>query len=411
MAVSAPMRWVSLAAVVCLSAGLSSVARAEDKPAAAPVDFIAEARELLVVGACAPGTSTKATVKADVAEAHCKRVKAAQDEYKKTWITVAAPFFKQHVPANLPKTVVYPFAGGDLSTALTVYPDADEITTLSLEPAGDVRALGKLDATQTKQSLAVVATELESLYRSNFSKTMNMISAMRGGKLPTQLIFSLSALHIHGYEPVALRYFKLDNAGELVYLTAADVARLDKIGDVSARNRGFGNVEIKFKKQGGTREQTYRHIVANLDNEHLVQWAAPVKHLKKKGRVAAMTKAASYLLSFGDFSTIRNYLLENVEWMVSDTTGVPPPYGAPLGFQYETYGGWEGSNMAAGNGSVRPHWKALWAAQPRRELAFRFGYPNNKGEGHLVFMKRGEPPAKPVKPAITKTAKPAPAKP
>ena len=31
---------------------------------------------------------------------------------------------------------------------------------------------------------------------------MNMIGAMRGGQLPTQLIFGLSALTIHGYEPV-----------------------------------------------------------------------------------------------------------------------------------------------------------------------------------------------------------------
>ena len=47
-------------------------------------------------------------------------------------------------PKDVPKVVVYPFAGGDLSTALTVYPDADEITTMSLEPAGDPRPIGVL---------------------------------------------------------------------------------------------------------------------------------------------------------------------------------------------------------------------------------------------------------------------------
>jgi len=383
--------------------GGASRVEAKELAEPTPQEFLDEAKELLVVGACADGTPTK--VKPDVVAAHCKKVKAAQDEYKKSWLSVAREFFKTNVPAGIPKTVVYPFAGGDLSTALTVFPDADEITTLALEPAGDPRALGRLTEDQIKGSLAVVATELSSLYTSNFSKTMNMIGAMRGGQLPTQLIFSLSALSMHGYEPTSLRYFKLDAAGNLVYLTSADVQRLEKLKDLGQRNRGFGNVELKFRKLGSKREQVYRHITANLDNAHLRAWPAPLKHLAKKGRVSAMTKAASYLLSFGDFGTIRKYLIDHVDWMVSDTTGVPPSYGAPAGYEYETWGEWQSSNMAAGNGAVRPIWKALYKSQLHRELKFRFGYPNGQGNGHLAIMRKAAAPTKPtLAPAPTKPA-------
>ncbi len=234
----------------------------------------------------------------------------------------------------------------------------------------------------------MVATELEYLYRSSFSKTMNMIGAMRAGQLPTQLVFSLSALHMHGYDLVGVRYFKLDNGGEIVYLTTKDVEVAEKIRDIGARNRAFGNVEIKFKKPGGKRDQIYRHIAANLDNTHLKQWAAPLKHLQKKGKVAGMTKAASYLLSYGDFSAFRDYLIANVDWMVSDTTGIPPSYGMPAGFEYETWGDWKSSNMAAGNGAVRSTWQALYQQNPGKPLSFKFGYPNGAGEGHLVITKR-----------------------
>lgn len=352
-------------------------------------DFIAEAKELLVVGACAEGTSTR--VKPAIVAAHCKSVTATQAEYKKAWITPASEFFKRLVPAGLPKTVVYPFSGGDLSTALTVYPDADEITTLSLEPAGDARALAKLPEAQIKQALGVVASELRWLYTINFSKTMNMISAMRGARLPTQLIFSLSALHIHGYEPVSVRYFKLTADGDITYLTADDIAKADKIRHVYTANVTFGNVEIRFRKIGSKREQTYRHVMANLDNKHLKAWDAPVKHLAKKGKVAGMTKAASYLLSFGDFSTIRKYITDNVQWMVSDTTGVLPTHGTAAGFEYETYGEWTCSNMDIGNGGIRPIWKGLWAGQPKRELKFRFGYANCRHGHHLVVMRKPAP--------------------
>jgi hypothetical protein len=352
---------------------------------AAPVDFIDEAKELLVVGACAEGTSTK--VKEPVYAAHCKRVRAAQAEYKKSWLGLATEFFTANVPAGIPKTVVYPFAGGDLSTALTVFPDADEITTLSLEPAGDARALSKLTESQIKTALGPVATELEAIYKATFSRTMAMIGAMRGGQLPTQLIFSLSALLIHGYEPVSLKYFDLSDAGEIRYLEKADFDRIDAIKDLGKRNEALANIELRFHKIGSKHEQVYRHILANLDDKHLKAKPAALKHLEKKGRVSAMTKAASFLLSMDDFKTIRNYLVENVDWMVSDASGVAPKWGKAAGYEYEVYGTFERSEMDAGIG-ISPSWIAEYKAQPKRPLKFRFGYPDVKYHHNLMIMRK-----------------------
>jgi len=358
--------------------------RADAEPAGH--DFIAEAKALLVVGACAEG-ELPPQIKPALVAAHCKRVRAAQADYRASWLARASVFFAAHVPASIPKVVVYPFAGGDLATALAVYPDADEITTLSLEPAGDPRALARLDARQLRSSLATVATELRSLYRANFSVTMNMIGAMRSGKLPTQLIFGLSALTIHGYEPVSLRYFQLTPDGALRYLTTADLERIDAIKDIGKRNRELANIELRFKKHGSSREQTYRHIMANLDDQHLAADPAALRHLERKGNVSAMTKAASYLLSFDNFSTMRTYLIDHVQWMVSDSTGLPPKYGKPAGFEYETHGEFGSSNMKAG-GEVTPAWRAMYAEQPKRPLAFRFGYPDGKFRGHLIIMRK-----------------------
>jgi hypothetical protein len=376
----AAMRLIQVAGVVAV---LGASARADN-----PRELIEDAKGLLVVGACADG-APPATVTAKTVEAHCKTVRKAQDDYKKGWVTPVREFFATAVPSTVPKVVVYPFAGGDLSTALTVYPDADEITTLSLEPAGDPRALSRLDDKQVKVALKVVATELSSLYRSSYSKTMNMIGAMRGAKLPTQLIFSLSALAIHGYEPTAMRYFRLSTHGDVQYLTDADFAAIDKIKDNGKRNQALSNVEIKFKKQGGTKVQTYRHVMANLDDSHLAADPSALEHLDKKGGVAAMTKAASYLLSFGNFSTMRKYIVDHVEWMVSDSTGLPPKYGEAAGFEYETHGSYEASNMKAGT-QVTPQLVALYKQQPKRPLTFRFGYPDKKWRGHLIIMRRAQ---------------------
>ncbi|MDB4954132.1 MAG: hypothetical protein JWO36_1701 [Myxococcales bacterium] len=375
-----------VAVVATLAPGVRAQPAAPVPPApadTAPHEFIDDAKALLVVGACAEGT---APIKAEVYEAHCKKIRAAQQDYKAKWLVPAGEFFHANVPANIPKTVVYPFAGGDLATALTVFPDADEITTISLEPAGDPRALTRLGDKRLRAPLAIVETELSSLYRYNYSKTMNMIDAMRVGQLPTQLIFSLSALATHDYEPTAMRYFELTPDGDIRYLTDTDLTKLDKIKDPRKLNTALSNVELRFRKPGG-REQVYRHIMANLEDAHLKKAPAVLNHLIKKGRVSAMTKAASYLLTFNEFKTMRTYLADHVDWMVSDSTGLPPAQGTAAGFEYETWGTYEVSNMKEG-ASVTPSWKKLYAAQPKRPLAFRFGYPDAKLHNHLIIMRK-----------------------
>ncbi|MEO8549947.1 MAG: hypothetical protein ABI678_08230 [Kofleriaceae bacterium] len=367
--------------LVCLILASASAASAD-----APHEFISEARALLVVGACADGTPPD-TIKPAIVEAHCKILKKAQDEYRAGWMAEADSFFAANVPKTVAKTVVYPFAGGDLSTALTVFPEADEITTLSLEPAGDPLDLARLDGAQLKKALGTVEKELGSLYKSNFSVTMNMIGAMRSGTLPTQLIFSLSALWLHGYEPTSLRYFKLTPQGDIAYLTDKDVETAEKIVDAGPRNREFANVELRFHKTGSKHEQVYRHILANLDDAHLKKDPAALAHLEKKGHVAGMTKAASYLLTFDEFKKMRQYVIDHVDWMVSDSTGLAPTYGTPAGFEYEAHGEFATSNMAAG-GPIAPVWKKLFAEQHSQPIKFRFGYPDGKHRGHLVIMRR-----------------------
>ncbi len=104
-----------------------------------------------------------------------------------------------------------------------------------------------------------------------------------------------------------------------------------------------------------------------------------------------MTKAASYLLSFDEFKTMRKYIIDHVVWMVSDTTGLAPLYGKPAGFEYETWGQFDKPNMPAGL-NIASSWKTEYAAQEKRPLAFRFGYPDGKNHGHLIIMKKAAKP-------------------
>ncbi|CAN5917471.1 hypothetical protein BH11MYX3_BH11MYX3_39350 [soil metagenome] len=415
-----------------------------DEAPAGGHDFTPTMKILLSVGACGGDGTMPEGFNKDLVTQHCQVIAKTQADYKKAWLDVATPFFVAHVPATVPKKVVYPFAGGDLSTALTVYPDADEITTMSLEPAGDPRtlevlakgrqmptsvskskpapapmkkpsaAVGKSDKPERsddggsdadpvvlekgpptlEKALRTVEYELRFLYRVNFSNTINMIDAMRGGMLPTNLIFSLSALKVHGYEVVSLHYFRLDSDGGIKYLNDEDVASAPTpgAGAPDYRNRIFANAEVRFKKPGG-RVQIYRHIQVNLDNDHLKKDMRVIRHLEAKGAVAGMTKAASYLLSWDSFSIMRDYLLDHAQWMVSDATGVAPKWGKAKGFEYETYGAFQLPHIEAGRG-IAKNWADEFAAEPRRKLSFRFGYYDGTPAhtNHLVIMRKKTAP-------------------
>jgi hypothetical protein len=355
-------------------------------------DFTSEAKALLSVGACGEGALPDGITQ-DAVATHCDEVKKAQADYVDNWVKPATAFFVAHVPKDIPKKVVYPFAGGDLSTALTVYPDADEITNISLEPAGDPRTIDSLRGGDLDRALKKVAYELKFLYRVNFSNTINMIDAMRGGALPTELIFALSALKIHGYEVVGLRYFKLDDDGTVHYLDDDDLAKAPKNAKAETRNWFFANAELQFKKAGG-RVQVYRHIRQNLGNEEskgigkgLKDDPRVLKYLEAKGPISAMTKAASYLLSWESFSIMRNYLLTHVVWMVSDATGIAPKWGRPAGFEYETYGTFVGPHIPAGSG-ISKDWRTEFETEPHRDLDFRFGYYDIHNANHLIIMRK-----------------------
>ncbi len=371
-----------------------AVAAAAPAPVIEGHDFTSEARALLRVGACGNGPIPDG-IKAETIAPHCEAITKTQDNYIASWVKPARAFFATHVPSDVPKKVVYPFAGGDLSTALTVFPDADEITNISLEPAGDPRDIDTLRGKDLERALAKVAYELRFLYRVNFSNTLNMIDAMRGGLLPTELIFALSALKVHGYELVGLHYFRINPDGTLHYLDDADLEKEPDAVKVKAerRNWQFANAEVLFRKPGG-RIQIYRHIRQNLGNDDgkgigpgLKSDPRVLRYLEAKGPVAAMTKAASYLLSWDSFSLMRKYLTSHAVWMVSDATGVAPKWGKPAGFEYETYGGFVAPHIPAGTG-IAKDWRTEFESEPKRALGFRFGYYDKQNTNHLIIMRK-----------------------
>lgn len=321
-------------------------------------------------------------------------------EYRRSWLAVAMPFLAGLVPKDLPRTVMYPFGGGDLVSALATFPDATDITTISLEPAGEAAAMFRGGPGGLSWRLGRVRKDIGFLLRSAFSRTEDMDGQIEN-QIPAQLVYSLMALAVHGLEPVGLKYFRLGPAGEIRYWNEPDLKQQIHLGNTHV----WDHMELRFRGAGESApERVHRHIYIDLSDKRFEKDPAFSKFLASKGRVAAMTKACSYLLWDNAFSIIRKYLLDNADWMISDATGVLPGVARAAGHEQETYGRFTAAIMKV-DPRGKEEMRALWKDQPYRKLPFRYGYPNHgSGEGHLMIMRPVGRPAPAPAPSPAKDA-------
>ncbi len=363
-------------------------------------DYTQQVRDMFRVAACGSDDAIGARMPKRMIEIHCARMGRIYAWYRKSWVEKAKPYIGKLRPTDAPTTVVYPFGGGDLSSALTVYPDATELTTISLEAAGDIRTIASIKQDRLKIDLDTTAKSISRLYNEAHSSTQNLMIASHS-ELPGTIMFALAGLVVHGMEPVQLRYFELDADGNVRYLSGEELdARQTEI--VATRNKkktskhfwyeqtsAFGNVEIVYRPRGDASAppRVYRHILANLDDSHMTADDRLLKHLRAKGSVAVMTKAASFLLWWDDFSKIRDYLLANTAWMLSDASGIPPRYATKAGFEQLTYGDFVGPYFTQDPINARAEFIKLWKDQPHRDLPFRFGYPDKEKHNHMLVTR------------------------
>jgi hypothetical protein len=242
-----------------------------------------------------------------------------------------------------------------------------------------------MGAARLQHELYVHRDHLKRLFLKAHSKTDNLRLESKT-VLPGELVFDLVALAVHGYEPVALRYFRLRPEGTIAYLEPAEFEAR------AAASRGaFDHAELMFRRAGEPRApvRVLRHIRFNLDDSHLKADPSLVAHLTSKGTVSAMTKAATHLLWDDHFSIIRGWLVDHIAWMVSDSTGIPPRIAGPAGFVQDTYGVFDGPALfGAPDARDSRDVRRLFATQPKRELAFRYGYPDRSGHAHMIVTRR-----------------------
>jgi hypothetical protein len=374
-------------------------------PPKAGHDFIADIRVLYRVAACGAqdeplpealthGDADRTAKLQKIVDAHCKALAPVMAKFKDDYFRDARAWFVAHEPKDLPRAAIYPFGGGDVEAALVAFPDATDITTLSLELAGDPRKIESLSPQELDQNLAAFRKDAAPMIGADTNLSVNLSDQQRNA-IAAQLSTHLLGMAAGGYEPVSARFFTLDDAGAVHYLEQTDIDADTKPGKSLRDNwkapkfaQSFGNVEIEFRKVGDPKDvRVFRHIAWDLGDAGLKKKPGALAFLESKGKVAVCVKGAVYLLWQNDFSTLRDYLLKNLVWMVSDSTGIPPNYAEPGGMVQEAYGKFEAPLLKQAFGTKSDKAMRKLFETPTDTIAFQFGYLDHYNHKHLVITK------------------------
>ena len=207
-----------------------------------------------------------------------------------------------------PKNVFYPFSGPDILFAHHFFNDARNFLLIGLEPCGSIPKFLKSPQpsyTEFKAYINQIHVALQEITHYSFFRTIDMSSELKNTYVDGTLhviLFFLGKMHC---TPVEIKNFNISSSGEIQY-----------------SNNTFNGIEVTFLN---TKKEIciVRYISANIDNSNLSRNSGLNKFINTAKIDVTYIKGASYLLHMDNFSTFRDFILNQSPAILQDDTGIP----------------------------------------------------------------------------------------
>ena len=285
----------------------------------------------------------------------------------------------------------YMFSGPDFLYANAFYSKASTYVLSALEPVGSVPDLAKLPRGGIASALYNVERSLGSILSFSFFITKDMKVDLQAGQisgtLPILYVFlARSGMTIKSVGPVAL-----DDKGAAYFA-----------GENPGPNAVRG-VRIIFAGSDG-QDKTLYYFSTDLSNSG-VKASGFLKFCETLGPGNSLIKSASYLLHSGNFTTVRNFLLNNSATIIQDDLGIPLSYYNAKKWRFFPFGRYLGP-IDKFPGLHQQSYAALFRnAQP---IDFGIGYRWRTHETNVLLSVRLADDGSPAIDAATAAAQPPP---
>ncbi len=382
------LRTAMLAAVVLLAAGPAVHAQT------ATVDDTAK----FLAGMMPSADSPLAPLTQEAAwQRHARFFDSAFGQLEQRQISKIRAWADTNLAAPRP-TMFYMFSGPDFLYANAFYSKASTYVLSALEPVGAVPDLSRLPRGGVASALHNVERSLGSILSFSFFITKDMKGDLQAGQisgtLPILYVFlARSGMTVKSVGPVALdsngaAYFAGENPG-------ANAVR---------------GVRIIFAGSDG-KEKTLYYFSTDLSNSG-VKASGFLKFCETLGPGNSLIKSASYLLHSGNFTTVRNFLLNNSATIIQDDSGIPLAYYSTTKWRLFPFGRYLGPIDKFPGTYQRSYTELFRRAQP---IDFGIGYRWRTHETNVLLSVRladdGTPAIDAAAAAAAQRASPPPRKP
>jgi hypothetical protein len=211
--------------------------------------------------------------------------------------------------------VFYPFSGPDFLNAFHLFPNANDYILVAKEKLGNIPDLYSMTEEDLDSYLNAVNFGLRDIYQRSYFITLNMDQDLRkhkaDGVLPLLYVF----LNRTGHEIYEFGYYKLNN----------DAKSFTKIEKPSNSLKTAECIWFKIRKKGDDKLKNLLYFYADISNEGFENNPAFLQYLQNLRTCNTFLKSAAYLNHYGNFSNIRNIILNSAS-VLEDDTGVPFRY-------------------------------------------------------------------------------------
>ena len=294
-------------------------------------------------------------------------------------------------------TMFYMFSGPDFLYADAFYSKATTYVLSALEPPGSVPDLTRLPRGGVGAALYNVERSLSSILNFSFFITKQMKVDLHAGQisgtLPILYVFlARSGKTIRSVSPIAL-----DDKGAAYF------------GNENPGPNAVRGVRIIFAGSDGV-EKTLYYFSTDLSNSG-VKASGFLKFCATLAPGNSLLKSASYLLHSGNFTTVRDFILQNSATVIQDDSGIPLVYFNQKRWRFFPFGRYAGP-IAEFPGRHQQSYADLFRrAQP---IDFGIGYRWRTHETNLLLAVKlpddgtgtadavatDAPPPKPARPRV-----------
>ena len=266
---------------------------------------------------------------------------------------------------------VYLFSGPDFLYADAMFGDCSTFVLQGLEPVDPIPDLLTTPPGALHGTLENIQISLNTLLSFSFFKTKNMREdferAQLKGVLPIIFVF-------------------MARTGKQI--DSVEYISLDKDGKVQQGQQGaIRGAKINFVDPASGSPKEMYYFTSDLSDDALKRNPALLRFCEGLGPANSLLKAASYLLHGSNFTTARNFLLQNRVSVLQDDSGIPVHYFTPDKWTLRFFGTYTGPIELFKNYN-QPDLRHYYEASSPKHLTFGFGYKWNNRSSTLFLAVR-----------------------